>query len=208
MLDPYGMEIRWQQLRDAFLAVVAQGACRYRRLGKAPIETHTEAVRQHLDERWTAQRAVIARHSESWHRARMYEEERRQRGIARRAACAGASERRKLAQIDMQVRAAVKRERRHMGAEEARQRRAVRLSDRLAKREHRGMLEEDRAAQRAKRRERLERRRAERRERRYKRDAEGHLLRTERAIGRLLRQWERLEAAKVRRGKQKTRFEK
>eukprot|EP00927_Polykrikos_kofoidii_P019767 TRINITY_DN19264_c1_g2_i6.p1 TRINITY_DN19264_c1_g2~~TRINITY_DN19264_c1_g2_i6.p1 ORF type:complete len:251 (+),score=27.78 TRINITY_DN19264_c1_g2_i6:73-753(+) len=203
MLDPYAMEIRWQHLRDAFLAILAEGTCQERRLGRAP-KTSSELVRQHLDERWTRHWPIVARHSEAWHRARMRREERLQRGIARRAASAAACERRTLARIESKARAVQIGERRCMAAEEARQKKYLRLSDRLAKRERRWMLEEDRASRQAEQRGRLERRRVEQRRRR----AERQVSRTESAIDRLLRRWLRLEAAKENRRKQKARFDK
>eukprot|EP00927_Polykrikos_kofoidii_P019765 TRINITY_DN19264_c1_g2_i4.p1 TRINITY_DN19264_c1_g2~~TRINITY_DN19264_c1_g2_i4.p1 ORF type:complete len:232 (+),score=30.08 TRINITY_DN19264_c1_g2_i4:73-696(+) len=184
MLDPYAMEIRWQHLRDAFLAILAEGTCQERRLGRAP-KTSSELVRQHLDERWAKHRAVVARHSEAWHRARMRREEQLQRGVARRLVSAAATERR----IESKARAAQIGERRRMAVEDSRQQRYLRLSDRLAKREHRWMLEEDRASRQVRR-------------------VERQFSRTESAIDRLLRRWLRLEAAKENRRKQKARFDK
>eukprot|EP00927_Polykrikos_kofoidii_P017161 TRINITY_DN17788_c0_g1_i2.p1 TRINITY_DN17788_c0_g1~~TRINITY_DN17788_c0_g1_i2.p1 ORF type:complete len:348 (+),score=54.52 TRINITY_DN17788_c0_g1_i2:134-1045(+) len=196
MLDPYSFELRWQHIKDTFLAVLAEGTFEDRRLGRATPEKQLDGIRGHLDERWTNRQAVAAKYAEHWHRSRMRDEERRQRNIARRAASAAASERKELARAELQERAAERSKRRRMAAEEARQRKDMRLRNRLAMREHRGMLQRDRAARQSARRKRVATRFAERKERRQK-GADRHVLRTEREIDRLLRRWGCLEAAEL-----------
>lgn len=167
MLDPIGYEAGWHRFLDAYLELMTHYGQDVNRLRIA------------LQQRWEKKRVKAVSLCEAWHRARMFAEERRQRGVMRRAVAAASRQQKISARA---------------------KRKFLRISKTMCRWERTCMRKEDFASRRF-RSAHLQLKRRKRSEFRAMMNADRDARRlecAERKVSQLLKQWAKKEAAQKR----------